>query len=53
MSKPSEPRDPQRDMAPARRTWEKPELIAYGHLSKLTRGPSGKYTETVGSMDKM
>lgn len=49
MNKPSEPREPQRDAAaPARRQWSKPELVAYGHLAKLTRGTSGMYTEAGG-----
>lgn len=38
---------------PSRRQWAKPELIQYGHLAKLTRGPSGKYTEAGGMSPMM
>jgi hypothetical protein len=35
--------------APAIRTWSKPVLIEYGHLAKLTRGPSGTKPEGLGN----
>ena len=34
-----------RDDATATRAWSKPGLVEYGHLAKLTRGPSGTQTE--------
>jgi hypothetical protein len=37
--------------APVRRQWSKPEIVVYGHLAKLTRGPSGMYAEA-GGMSK-
>ena len=49
MEKPSDPREAPRDAAvPARREWSTPEIVVYGHLAKLTRGSSGRYTETGG-----
>lgn len=40
--------------APApRQAWAKPELIQYGHLAKLTRGPSGMWTEPGGMSPTM
>lgn len=37
------------DARPAR-VWEKPTLVEYGHLAKLTRGASGNITEAGGKM---
>ena len=37
--------DGARDAAPGTRTWSKPVLVEYGHLAKLTRGPSGTQSE--------
>jgi hypothetical protein len=50
--------DDSRDMppamaAPARAQWAKPEIIVYGHLAKLTRGPSGMYAEAGGMSTTM
>jgi hypothetical protein len=49
MDKPNDPREEPRDAAlPARRKWSTPEIVAYGHLAKLTRGSSGMWTEAGG-----
>lgn len=51
MQKTSDTRHPQRPAAvPARRAWSTPELVAYGHLAKLTRGSSGTMGEASGMM---
>lgn len=50
MQKPNEPRPPASGAPAARKAWSRPELVAYGHLAKLTRGPSGNMTETGGLM---
>lgn len=39
------PKKPER---PKARPWEKPHVVDYGHLSKITRGPSGTVSETSG-----
>lgn len=31
-----------------RRAWSAPQLLAYGHIGKLTQGGSGTRTETGG-----
>jgi hypothetical protein len=36
-----QPNDRAREMP----VWSKPVLVEYGHLAKLTRGPSGTQTE--------
>lgn len=38
---------------PSRQQWVKPELVQYGHLAKLTRGTSGRFTEVIGSTKTM
>lgn len=42
-------RERDEDARPAR-AWEKPTLVEYGHLAKLTRGSSGNITEAGGKM---
>lgn len=54
MKNANEPRDADpKTQAPARQQWAKPELIQYGHLAKLTRGPSGMWTEPGGMSPTM
>ncbi len=49
MKNPGAPQDADtKTPAPSRRQWVKPELVQYGHLAKLTRGPSGMFTEVLG-----
>jgi hypothetical protein len=46
MGTPSDrPQDGARDASRGTRAWSKPVLIEYGHLAKLTRGPSGTQSE--------
>ena len=40
-----QPQDRARETGRDARTWSKPVLIEYGHLAKLTRGPSGTQAE--------
>lgn len=48
MQKPNAPGSPGSDDSGGRMAWSRPELVAYGHLAKLTRGPSGNMTEQGG-----
>jgi hypothetical protein len=49
MTKLKGPRASENDsVRPERRTWSRPQLVVYGQLAKLTRGGSGKLTETGG-----
>lgn len=48
MQKPTQSEKASQDQAGARQAWSRPELVAYGHLAKLTRGPSGNMTEAGG-----
>lgn len=41
---------PRDENARPARAWEKPALVEYGHLAKLTRGSSGNITEAGGKM---
>jgi hypothetical protein len=41
---------PRDETARPARAWEKPALVEYGHLAKLTRGSSGNITEAGGKM---
>ena len=53
MEKPSETRAPaarSESDATSRREWSRPQLVAYGHLAKLTRGTSGAMVEGSGMM---
>lgn len=36
-----------------RRAWSAPQLLAYGHIGKLTQGGSGAFTETGGMKASM
>lgn len=45
------PQDRAHETGRAARTWSKPVLVEYGHLAKLTRGPSG--TQAEGATFKM
>lgn len=55
MKNPTPPHDadPKITAPSTRRQWAAPELVEYGHLAKLTRGPSGKFTETGGMRPTM
>lgn len=50
MQKPTQSQQASQDQPAARKAWSRPELVAYGHLAKLTRGPSGSMTESGGLM---
>jgi len=39
--------DESRETAAGARAWTKPVLVEYGHLAKLTRGPSGSKNEPI------
>ena len=40
------PQQDARDTERGTRAWSKPVLVEYGHLAKLTRGPSGTQSES-------
>ena len=44
MGTPNDPQAADKEAAGAR-AWSKPVLVEYGHLAKLTRGPSGTQSE--------
>lgn len=48
MQERNDPRLPSQDASAPREAWSRPELVEYGHLAKLTRGPSGNMTEQGG-----